>query len=104
MQIFGIWLFLRSLNLAFVVTKWSQHVTWKSGCFSAFERGDFLKNYGVLQVSLTTTISSGLIDLLLVRSRVFSESSRMRWIFHLMSPLFYWQVLIICYAVIFAYI
>jgi len=32
-----------------VVTKWSHDVTWKSGCFSASERGDFLKNYGILQ-------------------------------------------------------
>jgi hypothetical protein len=24
-----------------------QEVTWKSGCFSAFERGDFLENSGI---------------------------------------------------------
>jgi len=32
-----------------VVTFWRHDVTWKSGCFSAFERGDFLKNSGILQ-------------------------------------------------------
>jgi hypothetical protein len=36
-------------NMIFVVTKWRQTVTWKSGCFSAPERGDFLKNSGILQ-------------------------------------------------------
>jgi hypothetical protein len=25
-------------------------VTWKSGCFSAPERGDFSKNYGILEL------------------------------------------------------
>jgi hypothetical protein len=34
-------------------------VTRKSECFLAFERGDFPKNYGILQLSLTLTISSG---------------------------------------------
>jgi hypothetical protein len=32
----------------------------KSGCFSAPERGDFSKNYVILQLSLTAIISSGL--------------------------------------------
>ncbi len=26
-------------------------VTWKSGCFPAFERGDFLNNSGILQLA-----------------------------------------------------
>jgi len=28
-----------------------QDVTWKSGCFPAPERGDFLKNSGILQLN-----------------------------------------------------
>jgi len=34
-----------------VVTKWRHNVTWKSGCFSAPERGNFLKNSGVLELT-----------------------------------------------------
>jgi hypothetical protein len=50
--IFWIWCFRQPSNLAFVVTLWRQAVTWKSGCFSASERGDFLKDSGILQLSL----------------------------------------------------
>jgi len=36
--------------LVFVVPFWCHDVTWKSGCFSAPERGDFPKNYGIFQL------------------------------------------------------
>jgi len=29
----------------------AKNVTWKSGCFPAPERGDFLKNSGILQLA-----------------------------------------------------
>ena len=48
MQIFEVWRFHQSSNLTFVVSKWRHDVTWKSGCFSAPERGDFSKNSDVL--------------------------------------------------------
>jgi len=32
------------------VSKWYHNVTWKSGCFSAPERGGFLKISGILQL------------------------------------------------------
>ena len=48
------------LNERAIVRLLDHNVTWKLWCFPALERGDFTKNSGVLQLSLTSTISSGL--------------------------------------------
>ncbi len=53
------------------------NVTWKSGCFSAPERGDFSKNSEVLQLFLTSTISSGLI----LRWEILLESEKISFLF-----------------------
>jgi hypothetical protein len=67
-QIFEVWCFHQSSNLMFVVSKWSQRVTWKSRRFSASERGDFWEeiwdftaheNGVILGISLSGSVRSG---------------------------------------------
>ncbi len=60
LQKIGIYSDLIQAKSTFVVSLWRHDVTWKSGCFSAPERGDFLKNSGILQLYLTSTISSSI--------------------------------------------
>jgi len=49
---FEVWCFHNSSNLTSVETFWCHDVTWKSGCFPAPERGDFLKNFGILKLNV----------------------------------------------------
>ena len=49
-QIFEVWCFHQSSNLASVETFWWQAVTYKSGCLPAPEKGDISKNSDILQL------------------------------------------------------